>query len=233
MPDVNRSVVGLRPGRRGRRRRHGEAVDRVRPLRGAQRRRRASSACSSPSGRPTGRSPTSTTSASGSTSRSSTRRRIESLIKAGGVRLPRPPPPGPARGPSSRSSTRTIARRRERDMGVMSLFGEVDDAGPMFDERPPIPDVEFDKRERLSLREGDARPLRQRPPADGRRGVAAAQAATARSPTSPRWTTAPSAPSAASSPASSGSGPEGRPHGRVHAGGPPDRRSRSWCSPRR
>ena len=45
----------------------------------------------------------------------------------------------------------TLSRRRERDMGVMSLFGEVDDAGPMFDERPPIPDVEFPKRERLSF----------------------------------------------------------------------------------
>jgi DNA polymerase-3 subunit alpha len=36
-------------------------------------------------------------------------------------------------------------------MGVMSLFGEVEDAGPMFDERPPIPDIEFAKRERLSF----------------------------------------------------------------------------------
>jgi DNA polymerase-3 subunit alpha len=36
-------------------------------------------------------------------------------------------------------------------MGVMSLFGEVDDAGPMFDERPPIPEMEFAKRERLSF----------------------------------------------------------------------------------
>jgi len=44
-----------------------------------------------------------------------------------------------------------VARRRERDMGVMSLFGEVDDAGGMFDERPVIPDVEFGKRERLSF----------------------------------------------------------------------------------
>src|SRR3546814_16187674 len=36
-------------------------------------------------------------------------------------------------------------------MGVMSLFGEIEDAGPMFDERPAIPDVEFAKRERLSF----------------------------------------------------------------------------------
>jgi DNA polymerase-3 subunit alpha len=45
----------------------------------------------------------------------------------------------------------TVARRRERDMGVMSLFGEVDDAGTGFDERPTIGDAEFDKRLRLSL----------------------------------------------------------------------------------
>jgi DNA polymerase-3 subunit alpha len=36
-------------------------------------------------------------------------------------------------------------------MGVMSLFGEVDDAGTGFDERPTIGDAEFDKRLRLSL----------------------------------------------------------------------------------
>ena len=36
-------------------------------------------------------------------------------------------------------------------MGVMSLFGEIEDAGPLFDERPPIPAIEFAKRERLSF----------------------------------------------------------------------------------
>jgi DNA polymerase-3 subunit alpha len=36
-------------------------------------------------------------------------------------------------------------------MGVMSLFGEMEDAGPLFDERPPIPAIEFAKRERLSF----------------------------------------------------------------------------------
>ena len=34
-------------------------------------------------------------------------------------------------------------------MGVMSLFGEIEDAGELFDERPPIPAVEFGKKERL------------------------------------------------------------------------------------
>ncbi|MEM7142552.1 MAG: OB-fold nucleic acid binding domain-containing protein, partial [Actinomycetota bacterium] len=42
----------------------------------------------------------------------------------------------------------TVQRRKEHDMGVMSLFGELDD-GPTFDERPPVPDVEFDKMPKL------------------------------------------------------------------------------------
>jgi DNA polymerase-3 subunit alpha len=43
----------------------------------------------------------------------------------------------------------TLARRREHDMGVMSLFGEATD-GPAFDERVVVPEVEFDKKERLA-----------------------------------------------------------------------------------
>jgi len=45
----------------------------------------------------------------------------------------------------------TLARRREHDMGVMSLFGEAGDDGPAFDERVVIPDVDFAKKERLSF----------------------------------------------------------------------------------
>ena len=75
---------------------------------------------------------------------------LESLIKAGGFDSL-----GHRRQGLLRSFEHivdvTIARRKERDMGVMSLFGEVEDAGPMFDERPPIPDIEFAKRERLSF----------------------------------------------------------------------------------
>jgi DNA polymerase-3 subunit alpha len=75
---------------------------------------------------------------------------LESLIKAGGFDSL-----GHKRQGLLHSFERIIdavvSRRRERDMGVMSLFGEVDDAGPMFDERPPISDAEFDKRERLSF----------------------------------------------------------------------------------
>ncbi|MCB0952795.1 MAG: DNA polymerase III subunit alpha, partial [Microthrixaceae bacterium] len=43
----------------------------------------------------------------------------------------------------------TLARRREHDMGVQSLFGSLDD-GPSFDERPSIPAVDFNKKERLA-----------------------------------------------------------------------------------
>ena len=43
-----------------------------------------------------------------------------------------------------------VARRRERDMGVLSLFGEVE-VGLDFDERPPIPDLEFDKAQQLAF----------------------------------------------------------------------------------
>jgi DNA polymerase-3 subunit alpha len=47
----------------------------------------------------------------------------------------------------------TVVRRRERDQGVMSLFGDFGDSGDggsgSFDERIAIPDVEFDKGDRL------------------------------------------------------------------------------------
>jgi DNA polymerase-3 subunit alpha len=75
---------------------------------------------------------------------------LESLIKAGAFDSFGHPRQGLLRA-FERIVDGTVSRRRERDMGVMSLFGEVDDAGPMFDERPPIPDVEFGKRERLSF----------------------------------------------------------------------------------
>jgi DNA polymerase-3 subunit alpha len=44
-----------------------------------------------------------------------------------------------------------LSRRRERDAGVMSLFGEVSDgAASAFDERITIPDLTFDKMQRLA-----------------------------------------------------------------------------------
>ena len=48
---------------------------------------------------------------------------------------------------------RTLARRREADQGVMSLFGDLGGAGAaVFDDaRVPIPDQEFDKTLRLAF----------------------------------------------------------------------------------
>jgi DNA polymerase-3 subunit alpha len=75
---------------------------------------------------------------------------IESLIKAGAFDSLGHPRQGLLRSFEHIIDV-TVSRRRERDMGVMSLFGEVDDAGSIFDERPQIPDMEFAKRERLSF----------------------------------------------------------------------------------
>ena len=43
-----------------------------------------------------------------------------------------------------------IARRREREQGVFSLFGDADGRIASFEEPVAIPDVEFDKKERLA-----------------------------------------------------------------------------------
>jgi DNA polymerase-3 subunit alpha len=81
------------------------------------------------------------------------RRTVESLVKAGAFdRLGHP-----RRGLLAAFEPildATIERRRERDKGVMSLFGDwSDDTGSSnaggFDERLPIPDIEFDKGDRL------------------------------------------------------------------------------------
>ncbi|MGA1051430.1 MAG: DNA polymerase III subunit alpha [Ilumatobacteraceae bacterium] len=81
------------------------------------------------------------------------RRTVESMIKAGAFdRLGHP-----RRGLLAAFEPildATIERRREREKGVMSLFGdwsateETSTAGS-FDERLPIPDIEFDKGDRL------------------------------------------------------------------------------------
>ncbi len=75
---------------------------------------------------------------------------LESLIKAGAFDSMGHPRQGLLRA-FERIVDATVARRRERDMGVMSLFGEVDDTSAGFDERPAIPDVEFAKRDRLAF----------------------------------------------------------------------------------
>jgi DNA polymerase-3 subunit alpha len=45
----------------------------------------------------------------------------------------------------------TLARRRERDMGIMTLFGDADDAAGGDFERTGIPELEFEKRDRLAF----------------------------------------------------------------------------------
>ncbi|MFP3906616.1 MAG: DNA polymerase III subunit alpha [Acidimicrobiales bacterium] len=77
------------------------------------------------------------------------KRTLEALIKAGGFDSLGHPRQGLLQVFETIVDT-TVARRRERDMGVMTLFGEAD-GGPVFDERPPIPDVEFDKMTRLAF----------------------------------------------------------------------------------
>ena len=88
------------------------------------------------------------------------KRTIESLIKGGGFDSFGHPRRGLLSVFEHIIDT-TVKRRRERERGVMSLFGDWgDDAGgdgdnaggdgdDSFDERTPIPDLEFDKTEKL------------------------------------------------------------------------------------
>jgi DNA polymerase-3 subunit alpha len=76
------------------------------------------------------------------------KRTVESLIKAGAFDSMGHPRKG-LLTVFEQIVDHTLARRRERDMGIMSLFGEVEDAATGDFERTPIPDLEFDKRDRL------------------------------------------------------------------------------------
>jgi DNA polymerase-3 subunit alpha len=80
------------------------------------------------------------------------KRAVESLIKAGAFDSLGHPRKG-LLGVFEHVTETTLNRRRERDQGVMSLFGEwgdtPDETGPRFDERLPVPDVEFDKHDKL------------------------------------------------------------------------------------
>ena len=80
------------------------------------------------------------------------KRSIESLIKAGAFDSLGHP----------RQGLQTVfepiidqisARRKERDMGIQTLFGDLggDDGGSAFDERIAIPDLEYDPRSKLKL----------------------------------------------------------------------------------
>ena len=78
------------------------------------------------------------------------KRTVESLIKAGAFDSVGHPRKGLLAVFES-IVDQTVARRRERDMGVMTLFGGADDEETSFEERPPIPDLEFGKSERLAF----------------------------------------------------------------------------------
>jgi DNA polymerase-3 subunit alpha len=78
------------------------------------------------------------------------KRTVESLIKAGAFDDVGHPRKG-LLTVFEQIVDHTVARRRERDMGIMTLFGGGDD-GPGDDfERTAIPDLEFDKRDRLAF----------------------------------------------------------------------------------
>ena len=90
------------------------------------------------------------------------KRTVESLIKAGAFDSLGHPRQGLLIVFEQIIDT-TLVRRRERDQGVMSLFGDwASDAAAdaASTSASPIPDIEFDKSDRLRVREGDARPLR-------------------------------------------------------------------------
>jgi DNA polymerase III subunit alpha len=82
------------------------------------------------------------------------KRTVESLIKAGAFDSLGHPRQGLCLV-FEQIVDRTLARRREREQGVMSLFGSLDaddSGGPVFDDaRVPIPDTEFDKTQRLAF----------------------------------------------------------------------------------
>tara|TARA_B100001250_G_scaffold280477_1_gene242821 strand:- start:337 stop:2355 length:2019 start_codon:yes stop_codon:yes gene_type:complete len=77
------------------------------------------------------------------------KRTVESLIKAGAFDSFGHPRQGLLEVHEELISL-TVSRRREHDMGVLSLFGD-SEGGPVFDERPEIPDIEFEKAQKLTF----------------------------------------------------------------------------------
>jgi DNA polymerase-3 subunit alpha len=78
------------------------------------------------------------------------KRTVESLIKAGAFDDVGHPRKG-LLAVFEQIVDHTLARRRERDMGIMTLFGDAADGGGDDFERTAIPDVEFGKRDRLAF----------------------------------------------------------------------------------
>lgn len=79
------------------------------------------------------------------------KRALDSLIKAGGFDSLGHPRRGLLVS-YEQIVERTLARRRERDQGVMSLFEDGNaSVAPAFDERTDIPDLAFDKSQQLAF----------------------------------------------------------------------------------
>ena len=78
------------------------------------------------------------------------KRTVESLIKAGAFDDVGHPRKG-LLTVFEQIVDHTLARRRERDMGIMTLFGDAGADGLGDFERTPVPDVEFNKRDRLAF----------------------------------------------------------------------------------
>jgi DNA polymerase-3 subunit alpha len=81
------------------------------------------------------------------------KRSVESLIKGGGFDSLGHPRKGLLLV-FEQIVDSVLARRREKELGIMNLFGDLDaadGAGPIHDERVAIPDDEFDKSQRLAF----------------------------------------------------------------------------------
>ncbi len=78
------------------------------------------------------------------------KRALESLVKAGGFDSLGHPRRG-LLAVFEQIVDQTLARRRERDMGVLTLFGANDGASAPFDERIRIPALHFDKAHQLAF----------------------------------------------------------------------------------
>ena len=79
------------------------------------------------------------------------KRTVESLIKAGAFDSMGHPRQGLCLV-FEQVVDRTLARRKEADQGVLSLFGEPGGGGQVFDDtRVPVPDQEFDKHTKLAF----------------------------------------------------------------------------------
>ncbi len=77
------------------------------------------------------------------------KRTVESLIKAGAFDSLGHPRKG-LLSVFELIIDKTVASRREHDMGVMTLFEGGGGDTPAYDDRPDIPDIEFEKSERLA-----------------------------------------------------------------------------------